>query len=176
MNATRRSFIKTLALGIFGKELIADLGDTVHASPKTSDNGFEIEKGYVVFNTETQKSMEALAETLLPGSKEIGIKEMFMDYIKKDPGLALAGFLDAGFWSLHTASKQRFKKSYYQLESKEDQKAVVNFMIAHHKNFIDIFRQIVIKLCYSNPEVWKSLSYDGPPQPKGFMNYSMQPK
>ena len=176
MNATRRSFIKTLALGILGKELIPDLSETVFASPKTSDNGFEIEKGYFVFNTETQKSMEALAETLLPGSKENGIRKGFMDYIKKDPGLPVAGFLDAGFWSLHTASKQRFKKPYHKLESKEDQKAVVNFMVAHHRNFIDIFKQIVIKLYYSNPKVWKTLSYNGPPQPKGFMDYSMAPK
>jgi hypothetical protein len=175
MKATRRSFIKTLAVGILGKELIPDLSETVFASPKTGDNGFEIEKGYVVFNVETQKSMEALAETLLPGSKEMGIRKRFMDYIKKDPGLALAGFLDAGFWSLHTASKQRFKRPYYKLESKE-QNAAVNFMVAQHRNFIDIFKQIVIKLYYSNPEVWKSLSYNGPPQPKGFMDYSMAPK
>ncbi|MGB7292024.1 MAG: hypothetical protein WBD99_07630 [Thermodesulfobacteriota bacterium] len=175
MNATRRSFIKTLALGILGKELIPNLGETVLASQETSDNGFEIEKGYVVFNTETQKSMEALAETLLPGSKENGIRKRFMDYIKKDPGLALAGFLDAGFWSLHTASKQRFKRPYYKLEPKE-QDAAVNFMVAQHRNFIDIFKQIVIKLYYSNPGVWKTLSYNGPPQPQGFMDYSMPPK
>jgi hypothetical protein len=176
MNATRRTFIKTLALGFLGKELIPGLGETVFASTKNGGDGFEIEKGYVVFNTETQKSMEALAETLLPGSKETGIREKFMDYIKKEPGLAFAGFLDSGFWSLHTASKQKFKKSYYQLESKQDREAVVKFMMAFHRKFVDIFKQIVIKLYYSDPKAWKALSYNGPPQPKGFLDYSMPPK
>jgi Gluconate 2-dehydrogenase subunit 3 len=176
MKATRRGFIKTLAVGLLGKDLITNLPETVFASPQVDDNGFEIEKGYVVFNAETQKSMEALAEALVPGSKELGIRKMFMDYIKKDPGLPFAGFLDAGFWSLHTASKQRFKKPFYKLESKEEREAVVKYMVAQNGKFVDIFKEIVIQLYYSSPQVWKKLSYHGPPQPVGFMDYSLPPK
>jgi hypothetical protein len=35
---------------------------------------------------------------------------------------------------------------------------------------------MVIKFYYSNPSVWKRLSYNGPPQPRGFMDYYLPPQ
>jgi hypothetical protein len=172
MKPTRRSFIKTLAVGILGNGLISGL--PLEALSKTEENGIEIQKGFKVFNLETQKSMEALAETLVPGAKEIGIRSIFMDYISKDPGLA--GFLDAGFWNLDTISKTKFKKPFYQLTKKEEKKAVIDHVSVRNRMFFTKFRETVIKLYYSNPAVWKKLSYSGPPQPRGFMDYFLPPK
>jgi hypothetical protein len=42
--------------------------------------------------------------------------------------------------------------------------------------FFGRFRRKIIELYYSNPDVWKMLSYNGPPQPRGFMDYSLPPK
>jgi len=174
MKPTRRGFIKALAFGVLGKGFISSFPYIAFAKPKEYENGIELEKGFIVFNNETQKSMEALADTLLPGAKQIGIRTMFMDYISKDHGIA--GYLDAEFWNLDALSKQRFKKPYYQLKTKGERDAILNHILAtSSKKFIHYFKYIVTKLYYSSPEVWKRLSYDGPPQPKGFMDYYKPP-
>src|SRR4051812_34087876 len=41
-----------------------------------------------------------------------------------------------------------------------------------------IFRQIrydTMRFYYSRPEVWPSLGFDGPPQPRGFLDYTNPP-
>lgn len=173
MRPTRRSFIKTLAVGILGNGIISSLPLKVFAKTK-DDNGIEIEEGFKVFNQETQLNMEALAETLVPGSKKIGIKQIFIDYISREPGDA--GFFDAGLWNLDTISKSKFKKPYYKLTSEREQKSVINHVSAHNSMFFGRFRRKIIELYYSNPAVWKMLPYNGPPQPRGFMDYSLPPK
>ena len=175
MKPTRRGFFKTLAFGILGKGFISSFPYRAFAKSGDYENGIEIEKGYIVFNNETQKSMEALADALLPGAKQIGIRTLFMDYISKDHGIA--GHLDAGFWNLDTISKQRFKKPYYQLKTKKEKDAVLNHLLARSntKKFIHNFKRAVVKLYYSSPEVWKKLSYNGPPQPRGFLDYYKPP-
>jgi len=173
MRPTRRSFIKTVAVGILGNSLISSLTLKVFAKAK-DDNGIEIEEGFKVFNQETQQNMEALAETLVPGSKKIGIKQIFIDYISREPGDA--GFFDAGLWHLDTISKSKFKKPYYKLTSEREQKSVIKHVSAHNSMFFGRFRRKIIELYYSNPAVWKRLSYNGPPQPRGFMDYSLPPK
>ena len=174
MKPNRRDFLRTLVFGILGKGFISSLSPKVYADLKDYGKGIEIEKGYILFNLETQKSMEALADTLLPGAKEVGIRKMFMDYASKNHGIA--GYLDSGFWNLDTIAKQRYKKPYYQLETKEQKDAVLKHVYARNRRFINIFRNTVIRLHYSNPEAWKKLSYNGPPQPRGFMDYTLPPK
>jgi len=172
MKPTRRGFIKTIAFGILGKGVISSFPRGANAKPDEFEKGLEIEKGYVTFNPETQKSLEALADTVLPGAKEIGIRAKFMNYFKNNIGLA--GYFDAGIWNLDTISKQKFKKPYYQLKTKEEIDAVLKHVASRGSNrqFLKNFKDITVRLYYSSPEVWKSLSYSGPPQPRGFMNYS----
>ncbi len=173
MKPTRRGFFKTLAFGILGKGFISSFPYRAFAKSGDYENGIEIEKGYIVFNNETQKSMEALADALLPGAKQIGIRSRFMDYISKDHGIA--GYLDAGIWNLHTISKAKFKEPFYKLTSKEEKKAVIDHVYRVNRKFFRKFRYTIIKLYYSNPAVWKRLSYNGPPQPRGFLNYYKPP-
>lgn len=173
MKATRRRFLKTLAVGILGSGGIS-LPIDLFAKTNKYEDGIEIEKGFKVFGSETQKSMEALAETLLPGSKELGIKDMLMNYMAKNPGPA--GFFDAGFWNLDTISKTRFKKPFYRLTSDEERKEIIEHVRSRNSRFFRGFRSLVIEFYYSHPEVWKRLSYNGPPQPRGFMDYSLPPK
>jgi len=173
MRPTRRSFIKTVAVGILGNGLISSLPLKVFAKTK-DDNGIEIEEGFKVFNQETQQSMEALAETLVPGSKQLGIRRIFIDYISKEPGLA--GFFDAGLWNLDSISRLKFKKPFYELTKMDEKKVVIEHVSVRNRMFFAGFRKKIIELYYSNPAVWKGLSYNGPPQPRGFMDYSLPPK
>jgi len=169
---SRRKFLKTLVVGIIGGEVISALPVTSFA--KNYDKGIEIQKGYIVFNENTQKVMEALAEALLPGSREINIKEKVMSYVDKDRGAAT--FLDAGFWNIDSISKSRYKKHFYNLKDKNDIDTLIDYVIVKNPIFFNQFRNLIVRLYYSDPKVWKLLSYNGPPQTKGFMDYSEPPK
>lgn len=169
---SRRNFLKTLAVGIIGGELVSALPITSFA--KNFDKGIEIQKGYIVFNENTQKVMEALAEALVPGSREINIKEKVMSYVDKDRGAAT--FLDAGLWNIDSASNSKYKKHFYDLKDKNDIVTLINHIELNNATFFNQFRYLIIRLYYSDPKVWKQLAYDGPPQTRGFMDYSEPPK
>jgi len=168
---SRRKFLKTLAVGIIGGEVLSAFPVTSFAG--NFDKGIEIQKGYIVFDENTQKVMEAFAEALLPGSREINIKDRVMNYVNRDRGAAT--FFDAGFWNIDTLSRSRHKKHFYDLKDKKDIDALLKYVERKNRNFFIQFRSLVIRLYYSDPKVWKQLSYNGPPQTKGFMDYSEPP-
>ncbi len=170
MNNSRRKFIKTLAMGVIGGEIITGLPQTVSANKDPYSDGFEIQKGFKVFNEVTQKNMVKLAEALVPGSEKIGIKEKVMELVRNDKGAA--SFLDAGFWNIDAISRAKFDKPFYSLENKEEIESLIKHISARNRRFFQQFKVIVIKFYYSDPAVWKKLSYNGPPQPKGFLDYS----
>ena len=169
---SRRKFLKTLAVGIIGGEVISALPVTSFA--KNYDKGIEIQKGYIVFNENTQKVMEALAEALIPGSREINIIEKVMSYVNRDR--AAATIFDAGMWNITSLSIAKYKKPFYDLKDKENIKTLVEYVQVKNAAFLNQFRSLIIRLYYSDPKVWNKLSYNGPPQTKGFMDYSEPPK
>ena len=169
---SRRKFLKTLAVGFIGGKVISTLPGTVFAS--NLDKGIEIQKGYIVFNEDTQKVMEALVEALIPGSKEINLKSKVMEYVNKDRGAAT--FFDAGLWNLDSLSRSRYKKPFYSLTNKDEINTLLKYIKAKNSTFFNQFRYLIVRLHYSDPQVWKKLSYSGPPQTKGFMDYAEPPK
>lgn len=169
---SRRNFLKTLAVGFIGGKVISSIPSSVFA--KSLDKGIEIQKGYIVFNEDTQKVMLALAEALVPGSKEIDIKSKVMDYVNKDR--AAATFFDAGLWNIDSLARSRYNKAFYSLTDKEEITTLMKYVKAKNSTFFNQFRYLIVRLYYSDPMVWKKLSYDGPPQTKGFMNYAEAPK
>jgi len=169
---SRRKFLKTLAVGIIGGEVLSVLPSTALA--KNFEKGIEIQKGYIVFNADTQKIMEALAEALVPGSKGINIKEKVMNYVNRDR--AAATFLDAGMWNIDSLSRSQYNKPFYSLTDKENIDALLKHVRVRNAIFFNQFRHLIIRLYYADPKVWKELSYNGPPQTKGFMDYSEPPR
>lgn len=169
---TRRKFIKNLAVGFIGGNVLTSLPTNVFAN--NSQKGIEIDKGYVVFNERTKKNMIALSEALLPGSQEINIGNKVVNYVNKDRGAAV--HFDAGFWNLEAVSRSRFKKSFYNIKNPDDINSLINHIKRKNRLFYNNFRNLLFRLYYSDPVVWKKLSYAGPPQPKGFMDYSKPPK
>jgi len=169
---SRRKFLKTLAVGIIGGEVISAIPSTVLA--KNFDKGIEIQKGYIVFNEDTQKVMEALAQALIPGSKEINIKDKVMSYVNRDRGAAT--FFDAGLWNLNSLSRSRYKTPFYKLKDKEKINTLLKYVGGKNASFFNQFRYLIIRLYYTDQTAWNNLSYNGPPQTKGFMDYSEPPK
>jgi len=41
--------------------------------------------------------------------------------------------------------------------------------------FFDRIRESAFSHYYAHPQSWRALDYDGPPQPRGFMNYTQAP-
>lgn len=168
---SRRKFIKTLTVGFIGGGVMSSLPSSSHA--RKYDNGIEIQKGYVVFNENTQKNMEALAEALLPGSKQIDMQAKVMNYVNSDRGAAT--MFDAGLWNIDSISRAEYKKRFYELTDRKSINILVNHIKARNPAFFRHFKHLVFKLYYSDPAILKKLAYDGPPQPRGFMDYASAP-
>lgn len=169
---SRRKFLKTLAVGFIGGNVISSIPGSAFA--KTFDKGIEIQKGYIVFSQDTQKVMEALAEGLVPGSKQIDIKNKVMNYVNKDR--AAATFFDAGLWNIDSLSRSKYNKTFYSLTDKAEINALLDYVRAKNSSFFNQFRYLIVRLYYSDPQIWKKLAYNGPPQTKGFMDYSEPPQ
>lgn len=169
---SRRNFIKNLTFGLVSGGVLSTIPTSTFA--ENYEDGIEINKGYIVFNKNTQNVMEALSEALLPGSKNIGMKGKVMNYIKSDRGAATT--FDAGLWNLDAVSQSKYKKHFYEISEKEKINKLLKHISSRNAVFFRQFRYLVIRLYYSDSDVWKLLSYNGPPQTKGFMNYSKAPK
>jgi hypothetical protein len=174
MKPSRRGFLKSIGAGFLANGILSCLPLRLFAKSDDVTEGIEIEKGYVVLNAKTQKNMEALANTLVPWARELDIRRLFMDKMRSDHGLA--GFFDAGLWNLNSNSINFFKTPFFELETDEQKKKVIDHIIARNYAFYSQFRKKTIEIVFSNPTIWKKISYNGPPQPRGFMDYSMSPK
>ena len=169
--STRRKFIKTVAAGMIGSGAVTQ---SIFAKTEDLKGGIEINKGYIVFNDTTQKNMMKLSEILIPGCSSIGMKEKLMNYFRANKGSA--GFFDAGFWNIDAVSRARFKSPFYSLKDKKALDMLVKHITTENRPFFVNFRLLVVKFYFSDPKVWKKLSYNGPPQPNGFMDYAEPPK
>ncbi len=174
MDKSRRNFLKTFSLGVIGAEAALNLSQHAYAQSEDLADGIEVYKGYVVFNKPTQQNMVALAEALVPGSTKIGIQKHIMGIVSKDHGLA--SFLDAGLWNIEALARHKYKKPFYELTKTEDKNAIIKHISYRNRSFFKNFKTIVVKFYYTQPDVWKQISYTGPPQPVGYMNYTEPPK
>ena len=174
MENSRRDFLKTVAIGFLGAEVATGVPTGAIAQDKSGSEGIEIQRGYTVFDPKVQKTMEAFAEIILPGSQEFGMNERIMEYVNRDTGAAT--FFDAGFWNVNALSMQQFDKPFYEIENEEDKLKIVRHVSVRNKRFFNQFKYLAMRIYYQDQGVWKSLGYNGPPQPKGFMDYTEPPK
>lgn len=187
MNSDRREFIKTFVLGIVSTGPVFSLlscdtdkqtkkPDKTEQRDKTNDfsEGIELRKGYMVMEPEVQKTLVAMAAVILPGVKNIDLHRIFMEKMSEDHGEA--GFFDAGLWNVNTVSNMQTGKPFYKIEDKEERDNVLKLVRKTNRQFFNRFRNEIIRTYYSHPESWKKLSYSGPPQPEGFMDYDKAPR
>ena len=169
---SRRKFLKTLAVGVIGGEVISTF--PISALAKSFEKGIEIQKGYIVFNADTQKILEQFIEAIIPGSKEINMKDKILNYVNKDR--AAATIFDAGLWNIDALSRSKYEKPFYELEDKKEINTLMEYVSKKNKPFFFQFRYLIMRLYFTDPRVWKKISYNGPPQTKGFMDYAEPPK
>jgi len=172
---SRRKFLKTLTLGVAGTTIAGSLPLSLLADTTNKyKDGIEFQKGFKLFDEHTQKNVTALAETIVPGSGKIDITTIFLNYMSKNEGEA--AFYDAGIWNMDAIATNKFFKPFYELTTDEEKKQVIDHIRARNRLFYTKFRTLIVKFYYSHPQVWKKLAYDGPPQPRGFMDYAKPPK
>jgi len=173
MKSTRRKFLKTIAAGVIGGEIISASAGPAFAKSEPYADGFDVAKGFKVFEQTTQKNMMKLAETIIPGCGNFGMKDKLMKYLYGSKGTA--SFFDAGFWNIDAVCRKKFKVPFYSLENKQDIYTIVKYISINNRGFFVSFKKLVVQFYYTDPKVWKKLSYDGPPQPRGFMDYTEAP-
>jgi len=174
MKSSRRKFLKTIAAGVIGGEIVSGSPASVFAKPVPYADGFEVKKGFKVLEKTTQKNMMKLAETIIPGCGKLGMKDKLMGYLYSSKGTA--SFFDAGFWNVDAVCRKKFKVPFYSLENKKNTDIIVKYISLNNRGFFVSFKKLVVQFYYTDPKVWKTLSYDGPPQPRGFMDYSEPPR
>jgi len=171
MSQNRREFLKTLTLGVIGSSLPAYL---LADNRKKYEDGIEIKKGFKIFPQSSQKSLEALAVALIPGSKHIDIKNIFTNYVASKK--RITRIYNLGINQLNNISLNTYKKKFYELENKDQINTVLTKLEKLNPGFFKNCRNKTIRLFYSHPYSWKKLGYNGPPQPIGFMDYYLPPK
>ena len=171
MKQNRRQFLKTLTLGVIGsglpEYLLAD-------NSKKYQDGIEIRKGVKIFKEDSQKNLEALAQTIIPSTRHIEIKNIFTNYVASKE--YITRYYNSGIIKLNHISKKQYKKSFYKLDTEDQRKTVVKKLEETSPRFFHNCRKMTIKFYYSHPYSWKKLGYNGPPQPVGFMDYYLPPK
>jgi len=124
------------------------------------------------------KNMDALTEAIMPGTAEMGIHNKVRETVLKVP--ETAKICIAGLEAMEKYSLEKYGKSFHLLGNTE--RDIILKWIAEMPEdklqgfFFKKFRETVLALYYTSPEVWKILRYNGPPQPKGFMDYHLPPE
>lgn len=176
--SNRRSFLKTVAVGFVGTYAAASLSLPlkVFAQDNKLKDGIEIYKDFIVLDARTQKTLMHLEEVILPGSRELGIHNALMKYYSENPGIA--GFIDSGLWKIESLSKNKFEIPFQEITDKKKLQMLFDHLKKSNnsRNFFNKFREKLYEFYFLHPKILNKLNYDGPPQPKGFMDYNKPPK
>ncbi len=173
---SRRYFIKTLTAGTIGSTLININSLNLFAkSSFDKKKGIKIDENYYVLDDEKQRVLIGVAEIFYPRAGEINMINGFINYFSKPEKKKEAEFFDGGLWNLNSVSYSNFQKPFYKLNSVKKKLKILNHIYARNKIFIEKFNNLATQIYFSSPIIWKELGYEGPPQPRGFLNYTEPP-
>ncbi len=124
------------------------------------------------------RNMEALTNAIMPDTEGLGIYEKLREAILKRA--ETARLCAAGLEAMERYSRQKYGKSFHSLEETQKEN-VLRWMDGIPREefqgfFFMRFRETVLAVYYTSPEVWKTLRYNGPPQPRGFIDYYLPPE
>ena len=99
-----------------------------------------------------------------------------MKYYSENPGIA--GYVDSGLWKIESLSKNKFEMPFQEITDKKKLQMLFDHLEKSNnsRDFFNKFKEKLFELYFLHPEVLNKMNYDGPPQPKGFMDYSSPPK
>lgn len=129
------------------------------------------------------QTLDAFLETLIPADTtpsalQAGVKEKIIAKAETMP--RLEGLIQYGCLWLDKKAIERGSTGFPTLSEGDRETVVAIAASAGRKSkarsFFATMRHLAFSYYYSEPAIWKDLHYPGPPQPKGFKNYYLQPK
>lgn len=127
-------------------------------------------------------TLAAYLDTLIPGDETPGaLQTGGLDHMlaKSKSDLKLKILLHHGTGWLEKQAENAHQKQYSRLNPSA-REAIVETAARMPKNsvariFFDETRRIALRHFYTQPSTWKALNYPGPPQPRGFTDYTHPP-
>jgi hypothetical protein len=129
-----------------------------------------------------ETTLKALIDTLVPadetpGAVELGIPGLLLKTLQRAP--QHQALVQQGCQWLDRQARQLGAVSFAGLNAGQ-REAVLQQLEKLPADTIELrffhsTRFFVFKHYYGDPRIWSSLSYPGPPQPRGFMNYQQSP-
>lgn len=162
---SRRDLVR-IALSVTATGLSAEAAQHVHnaATSESKDTGTYTPK---VFNQQEYRTLDALAELIIPGAREGGAKE-FIDLLSSG-NAELAAIYTGGLSWLDLEMKARFGKPF--ADAAPEQQTQLLDLIAYKKNdspalgpgivFFDWARNMVVDAYYTSRVGIESLGYKG---------------
>lgn len=136
-----------------------------------------------VLDSAQSRCLQAWVETLLPadeespGAAELGVAERITDKAIGNPDYLK--LLRAGCLWLDRQAQVRGKLAYAELDMSGRDSIVSVAEQSKAKSvpraFFIYTRDDAFGFYYTQPETWGMLDYPGPPQPRGFMDYTRPP-
>ena len=128
-------------------------------------------------------TLRALIESLIPADEtpsalEVGVLEKIVDKAGDNP--KYAKMLRKGCQWLDMQARKNGSNNFSKLTEYERnsllERAATENSNTHEYMFFSIMRYDAFYFYYAKPTTWQTLNYPGPPQPKGFRDYTQPPK
>lgn len=117
------------------------------------------------------------ADEFSPAASELGINARVADKALGNPDYQK--LLGAGCRWLNRQARQRARRAFEDLGAADREHIVQLAEQAAEKTLPRLFfehtREDAFMFYYGQPETWAMLDYPGPPQPRGFMDYTRTP-
>jgi len=119
-----------------------------------------------------------LPEDESPSASQLGVDAQILDEASEHPNVK--GLLDTGSAWLDLQARRKRAQAFHQLDEQGKIDIVKLAESQPQPSLIRVYFRFVqdraFKYYYSHPDSWASLGYDGPPQPRGFMDYDQPPR
>jgi hypothetical protein len=117
------------------------------------------------------------ADAFSPAASELGVHARVADKALGNPDYQK--LLSAGCRWLNRQARQRAKQAFVDLGTADRehivQEAERAAMTSLPRLFFEHTREDAFLFYYAQPATWAMLDYQGPPQPRGFMDYTRTP-
>ena len=132
--------------------------------------------------TRLHKTLAAYLDTLIPRDQtpsavDLGGLDHLMALSRKNKRWRLLIQLGAAW--LDANAKQHFDRLFAELDTTARDQVIEHASQGKRSTleyaFFSRTKDIVFRHYYSQAAVWPSLGYDGPPQPRGFLDYASPP-
>lgn len=113
-----------------------------------------------------------------PGALDLGVHQRVIDKLEGDRTLAKV-YAEA-LLDLDRESRAKHGADFLKLDAAQQEGLLQSRSDAPLSTlggyFFALLRGDTMRFYYARPEVWPSLGFDGPPQPRGFLDYSEPPR